>query len=261
MALSESAISELATILDDARRNAADIVKLTDGHPEMEVADGYAVQTELSRRWQAAGRRLTGYKGGLTSKAKMVQMGLETPVFGVLMGDTCVPDGDVVDMNQLIHPKVESEIAFVTARELSGDVSIDEVLAATEFVLPAIEVIDSRFKDFKFDIQSVIADNTSAARYIVGGAPRRPEGLDLRLLGVVMERNGEVVGTAAGAAVMGHPAASVVALVRWLADSGQALPAGSLVMTGGVTEAVAVHAGDHVTARVQDLGTVGVRFK
>lgn len=261
MALSESAISELATIIDDAQRNAADIVKLTDGHPEMDVADGYAVQTELSRRWQAAGRRLTGYKGGLTSKAKMVQMGLETPVFGVLMGDTCVPDGDVVDMNQLIHPKVEAEIAFVTAHELSGDVSIDEVLAATEFVLPAIEVIDSRFKDFKFDIQSVIADNTSAARYVVGGAPRRPDGIDLRLLGVVMERNGNVVGTAAGAAVMGHPAASVVALVRWLADAGQALPAGSLVMTGGVTEAVAVHAGDHVTARVQDLGTVGVRFR
>ena len=86
----------------------------------MDVADGYAVQAELSRRWQAAGRRLTGYKGGLTSKAKMVQMGLDTPVFGVLMGDTCVPDGDVIDMTQLIHPKVEAEIAFVTSRELVG---------------------------------------------------------------------------------------------------------------------------------------------
>jgi len=260
VALSESTISALANIVDDAQRNAADIVKLTDSQPEMDVADGYAVQAELCRRWQAGGRRLTGYKGGLTSKAKMVQMGLETPVFGVLMGDTCVPDGDIVDMTQLIHPKVEAEIAFVTSRELSGDVSIDEVLEATEFIMPAIEVIDSRFKDFKFDIQSVIADNTSAARYVVGGAPRRPDGLDLRVLGVVMERNGEVVGTAAGAAVMGHPAASVVALVRWLADSGQALLAGSLVMTGGVTEAVSVHAGDHVTARVQNLGTVGVRF-
>jgi 2-oxo-3-hexenedioate decarboxylase len=260
VALSASVISELADIVDEAMRNAADIVKLTDHQPDMDIAYGYAVQTELSRRWQADGRRLTGYKGGLTSKAKIVQMGLETPVFGVLMGDTCVPDGDAVDMTQLIHPKVEAEIAFVTSRELSGDVSVDEVLAATEFVLPAIEVIDSRFKDFKFDIQSVIADNTSAARYIVGGSPRRPDGLDLRLLGVVMERNGAVVGTAAGAAVMGHPAASVVALVRWLADAGQALPEGSLVMTGGVTEAVAVHAGDHVTARVQHLGTVGVRF-
>ncbi len=260
MALSAAVIAELAGILDDAQHNAAEIVKLTDSQPDMEVADGYAVQAELCRRWQAAGRRLTGYKGGLTSKAKMVQMGLDTPVFGVLMGDTCVPDGEVVDMTRLIHPKVEAEIAFVTSRELSGDVSIDEVLAATEFVLPAIEVIDSRFKDFKFDVQSVIADNTSAARYVVGGSPRRPAGLDLRLLGVVMERNGELVGNAAGAAVMGHPAASVVALVKWLAHSGQALPAGSLVMTGGVTEAVAVHAGDHVTARVQHLGTVGVRF-
>lgn len=261
MTLSESVIAELATIIDDAQQNAADIVKLTDDQPDMDIADGYAVQAALVRRWQANGRRLTGYKGGLTSKAKMVQMGLETPVFGVLMSDTCVPDGDVVDMAQLIHPKVEAEIAFVTSQELSGDVSIDDVLAATGFVLPAIEVIDSRFKDFKFDIQSVIADNTSAARYVVGGAPRRPEGLDLRLLGVVMERNGEVVGTAAGAAVMGHPAASVVALVRWLADASMALPAGSLVMTGGVTEAVAVHVGDHVTVRVQDLGTVGVRFQ
>ena len=260
MALSAATIAELAGIIDDAQRNAADIVKLTDSQPDMDVADGYAVQAELCRRWVSAGRRLTGYKGGLTSKAKMVQMGLDTPVFGVLMGDTCVPDGDVVAIAELIHPKVEAEIAFVTSHELSGDVSIDDVLAATEFVLPAIEVIDSRFKDFKFDVQSVIADNTSAARYVVGGAPRRPEGLDLRLLGVVMERNGELVGTAAGAAVMGHPAASVVALVKWLADSGQALPAGSLVMTGGVTEAVAVHAGDHVTARVQHLGTVGVRF-
>jgi 2-oxo-3-hexenedioate decarboxylase len=260
VALSASVISELADIVDGARCNAAEIVKLTDAHPDMDVADGYAVQAELCRRWQADGRRLTGYKGGLTSRAKMVQMGLETPVFGVLMGDTCVPDGDVVDTSELIHPKVEAEIAFVTSRELSGDVTIDEVLAATEFVLPAIEVIDSRFKDFKFDVQSVIADNTSAARYIVGGAPRRPDGLDLRLLGVVMERNGQLAGTAAGAAVLGHPAASVVALVRWLADAGQALPTGSLVMTGGVTEAVAVHAGDHVTARVQGLGTVGVRF-
>jgi 2-oxo-3-hexenedioate decarboxylase len=261
VALSASVISELADVVDAAQRNAADIVKLTDSQPDMGVEDGYAVQAELARRWQSAGRRLTGYKGGLTSKAKMVQMGLDTPVFGVLMGDTCVPDGDVVDMSQLIHPKVEAEIAFVMSHELEGDVSIHQVLAATEFVLPAIEVIDSRFKDFKFDVQSVIADNTSAARYVVGGAPRKPDGLDLRLLGVVMERNGELVGTAAGAAVMGHPAASVVALVRWLADAGQALPTGSLVMTGGVTEAVAVQSGDHVTARVQNLGTVGVRFK
>ena len=261
MALNKSVISELADIVDDAQRNSREIVKLTDAHPLMDVADGYAVQAELERRWTAQGRKLAGYKGGLTAKAKMVQMGVHAPAFGILMGDTCVPDGGTIEWSSLIHPKVEAEIAFVMEKELSGtSVSINEVLDATEFVLPAMEVIDSRFKDFKFDAPSVIADNTSAARYVVGGAPRRPKGLDLRLLGVVLERNGELVGNAAGAAVLGHPAASVSALVAWLAESGRALPAGSLVMTGGVTEAVAVAAGDNLTARVQHLGSVGVRF-
>ena len=260
MSLSSEVINQLADIVDAAQTNAADIVKLTDDFPTMNVADGYAVQDELLRRWQAAGRTLAGYKGGLTSKAKMDQMGVRVPAFGMLIADTCVVDGGIVQMSELIHPKVEAEIAFVTARELSGTVSIDEVLDATDFVMPAIEVIDSRFRDFKFDLPSVIADNTSAARYVVGGAPRRVEGLDLRLLGVVMERNGVLIGAAAGAAVMGHPAASLAALVQWLADAGRALPAGSLVMTGGVTEAIAVSAGDHVTARVQHLGTVGLRF-
>jgi 2-oxo-3-hexenedioate decarboxylase len=261
MPLSPSIVSELADRVQKAQDHAQEIVKVTDDHPTMTVADGYLVQEELLRRWQAAGGKLVGYKGGLTSKAKMQQMGVNVPAFGVLMSDTLVPDGAPIDTSALIHPKVEAEIAFVTSKELSGTTcSIDEVLAATEFVAPAIEVIDSRYKDFKFDLPSVIADNTSAARYVIGGAPRRPAGLDLRLLGVVLERNGKVVGTAAGAAVLGHPAASVSALVAWLAGSGKALPAGSIVMTGGVTEAIAVTAGDNVNARVQHLGTVSLRF-
>jgi 2-oxo-3-hexenedioate decarboxylase len=258
--LSPNIISELADRLSTAQSTATDIFKLTNDHPSMSVADGYAVQDELLRRWQGAGRRLSGYKAGLTSKAKMDQMGVNVPAFGVLMGDTCVLDGGAVDTGALIHPKVEAEIAFVTAVELAGTVTIDQVLAATDFVMPAIEVLDSRFENFKFDLPSVIADNTSAAHYVVGGAPRRPNGLDLRLLGVVMERNGVLVGAAAGAAVLGHPAASVAALVQWLAGSGKALPAGSVVMTGGLTEAITVSAGDHVAVRVQHLGTVGVRF-
>lgn len=260
MTLSADIIRDLADRVEAAQRDAVTINQLTDDHPSMTVSDGYLVQEELLRRWQIGGRSLAGYKAGLTSKAKMVQMGVDKPGFGLLMRDTCVPDGGSVDVSTLIHPRVEAEIAFVTATELSGTVSVDEVLAATDFVMPAIEVIDSRYQDFKFDLASVIADNTSSARYVIGGAPRRVDGLDLRLLGVVMERNGELVGSAAGAAVLGHPAASVAALVQWLADSGRALPAGSLVMTGGVTEAIGVQAGDNVTARVQHLGTVGVRF-
>jgi 2-oxo-3-hexenedioate decarboxylase len=259
-ALTTSDIATLANIVQNAQDTQTEIVKLTDQFPAMTVADGYLVQDELLRRWQNAGRTLSGYKGGLTSKAKMQQMGIDSPVFGRLMSDTSILDGGEVAFDSLIHPKVEAEIAFVTARELSGTVTIDEVIASTDFVMPAIEVIDSRYKDFKFDLPSVIADNTSAARYVTGGSPRRIKDLNLRLLGVLLECNGSLVGAAAGAAVLNHPAASVVALVQWLADAGRALPAGSLVMTGGVTEAVAVKPGDYITARVQHLGMVGLRF-
>lgn len=259
-ALTTSDINTLTDIIEHAQSSGTEIVKLTDQFPSMTVADGYLVQDELLHRWTSSGRLVAGYKGGLTSKAKMQQMGVNVPAFGVLMSDTSVLDGGEVAFSSLIHPKVEAEIAFVTARELSGTVTIAEVIASTDFVMPAIEVIDSRYKDFKFDLPSVIADNTSAARYVTGGSPRRIKDLDLRLVGVLMERNGSLIGAAAGAAVLNHPAASVVALVQWLADAGRALPAGSLVMTGGLTEAVAVNQHDHITARVQHLGMVGIRF-
>ena len=253
-------ISSLTDIVQRAQDTASEIAKLTNEHPDMSVADGYLVQAELLRRWLSAGRRLVGYKVGLTSKAKMDQMGVKVPAFGSLIADTCIPDGGVVDASKLIHPKVESELAFVTSRELSGTVTLAEVLDSTECVMPAIEVIDSRYENFAFDLPSVVADNMSTARYVVGGSPRRPAGLDLRLLGVIMDRNGELVGSAAAAVALGHPAASVAALVHWLADSGRALPEGSLVLTGGVTEAISIKVGDHVTARVQHLGTVGLRM-
>ena len=262
MALTTADIAALTDIVQNAQDTASEIIKLTDSYPGMTVAEGYEVQHELIRRRVAAGARVSGYKAGLTSKAKMQQMGVNVPAFGVLINTTCVADGGVIDISQLIHPKVEPEIAFVTGRELSGlDCTAQDVLDATDFVMPAMEVIDSRYKDFKFDLPSVIADNTSAARYVVGGAARKPDGLDLRLLGVVLERNGQLVGNAAGAAILGHPAAAVAALVHHLASSGKALPAGSLVMAGAATEAVTVRAGDHLTNRVQHLGMVSVRFQ
>ena len=261
MTLSVTSLAELTDLVQHAADNVADIVKLTETYPGLSIAEGYEVQTELIRRRIAAGDRVAGYKGGLTSKAKMEQMGVNVPAFGVIMNESLVVDGGAVDFSSLIHPKVEPEIAFVTKSELSGtDCTISQVLEATDFVMPAMEIIDSRFRDFKFDLPSVIADNTSAARYIVGGSPRRVEGLDLRLLGVVMERNGQLVGNAAGAAILGHPAAAVAALVHHLASLGQALPAGCLVGAGAATEAVMANKGDHFTNRVQHLGTVSLRF-
>jgi 2-oxo-3-hexenedioate decarboxylase len=127
-------------------------------------------------------------------------------------------------------------------------------------VLPAVEVIDSRYENFRFDLKSVIADNTSSARFVTGGRHRSAAGLDLKNLGVVLEKNGEIVATASGAAVLGHPAASVAMLVNMLGTRGKSIPAGTLILTGGVTEAIAVAAGDSVTARFQHLGSVSMRF-
>ena len=149
----------------------------------------------------------------------------------------------------------------MTNRTLKGPgCHIGSVLAAIDFVMPAIEIIDSRYENFRFDLKSVIADNTSAAGYVTGSYMRRVEELDLPTLGVVLEKNGEIVELGAGAAVLGHPAASVAMLANMLAERGEEIPAGTFIMTGGITAAVAVEKGDNINMRCQDIGSVSMRF-
>ena len=261
LTLNAEQIQRLTDRVEAAQREARAITKLTDEFPAMSLRDGYAVQSELRRRWLAAGRRQVGWKIGLTSKAKMQQMGVDVPSIGFLMADMNRPEGTVVRTDDMVHPRVECEVAFVTKRLLGGpSVSREQVLEATDFVVPAIEIIDSRFHGFKFDLPSVVADNGSSARYVVGGRPRRPQDIALDTLGVVLERNGETTTVGASAAVMGHPADAIALLVKVLDELGETLPAGSFVMSGAITEAVAVKPGDFVTARFQDLGSVGIRF-
>jgi 2-oxo-3-hexenedioate decarboxylase len=191
----------------------------------------------------------------------MKQMGVDSPCFGFVTDYGSISDGGEVKCSELIHPKVEPEIAFITKKALKGPgCHIGAVLAATDFVMPGIEVIDSRYRDFKFDLKSVIADNTSASRFVVGGNAIPADQVDLRTLGVILEKNGEIVGLAAGAAVLGHPAAAVAALANHLGARGEEIPAGTLILSGGVTEAVAVKPGDHVNLRVQHLGSVSMKF-
>ncbi|MCT2401399.1 2-keto-4-pentenoate hydratase [Novosphingobium mangrovi (ex Huang et al. 2023)] len=235
--------------------------KLTEVYPGLDVEDGYAVQDRLLARWLDEGRELIGLKAGLTSKAKMEQMGVSEPSFGILMRDTLDPEGSIIPTQCLIHPRVEAEIAFVMKDELGGpEVSIDQVLDATDFVQPAIEILDSRFEKFKFDLPSVIADNGSSARFVMGGRPRRARNVDLRTIGMVMELNGEIVAMASSGAVLGHPARSIQMLVAWLHGRGRTLPAGSIVLTGGATAAIAVKPDDAVIVRYQDMGEISVRF-
>lgn len=261
MKLDKSTIDKLAEHLENCELQAHDTLKITDDYPDMGWDDAYAIQDEIKRRKVARGARIIGLKAGLTSHAKMKQMGVETPVFGFLADYFAVPDGGDVKAAELIHPKVEPEIAFVTKAPLKGPgCHIAAVLAATDFVLPAIEVIDSRYRDFKFDLKSVVADNCSSSRFVLGGCISSVDKLDLRTLGVVLEKNGEVVALGAGAAVLGHPAAAIAMLANLLGERGEEIPAGTLILSGGITEAVSVKAGDFVNLRLQSLGSVGMRF-
>jgi 2-oxo-3-hexenedioate decarboxylase len=261
MTFDKPTIDTLAELLENCQLQVQDTHKITDDFPDMDWEDAYAIQAAILARKLARGQRLIGLKAGLTSFAKMKQMGVSAPVFGFMTDDYAVPHGGEARMSELIHPKVEPEIAFVTKKALSGPgCHIGTVLDATDFVLPGIEVIDSRYRDFKFDLKSVIADNTSAARFVVGGSPTRLSGLDLRTVGIVMEKNGVPVAFGAGAAVLGHPATAIAMLANHLGARGQEIPAGTLILSGGITEAVAVTTGDHVSLRVQGMGSTGLRF-
>lgn len=260
MSLDAKTLSALADRVQHAQDHSHTIGKLTDEYPSLTVDQGYDVVDELIRRWEARGDRVVGRKAGLTSKAKMQQMGVHVPGFGVLMSSYARPENGVIEMDTLIHPRIEAEIAFVMKDELRGTVTLEQVIAATDYVIPAVEVIDSRYEKFKFDLPSVIADNSSSARYVTGGRPRDPREVDLRTIGVVIEKNGEIQALGASAAVLNHPAKAIVMLVAHLAARGQSLPAGSFVMTGGITEAIPVARGDNVVARFQDMGSVSFRF-
>ena len=245
-------ITELAARLAKATADRAPIAPLSEGLPGLDAATGYAVQAVA----RAAAGPLAGWKLGATSRAKQAQVGVTDPVRGFLAAASALDLGEPLVTAQLIQPRAEPEIVFVMARDLSGPaVTAADVLAATAGVAAGIEILDSRFIDYRFTMPDVIADNTSAGRYVVG-APVRPDGIDLRLAGVVLEHNGEVTATAAGAAALGHPAAAVAWLVRELAAAGNGLRAGQIVLSGGLTAAVPLRPGDVVVATIDRLGTV-----
>ena len=259
--LNQEEIQGLAEYLETAELESYEVTKVTDQFPDMDFDDAYDVQYEIRRRKQERGTKIVGLKMGLTSKAKMQQMNVDAPIYGFLADYFSCNDGAVIEMDSLIHPKVEAEVAFVTNAPLKGPgCHIGQVLAATDFVIPAVEVIDSRYENFRFDLKSVIADNTSSSRYVTGGKSARLDDIDLKTLGVVLEKNGEVVDTGAGAAVLGHPASSVACLANMLAERGEHIPAGTFIMTGGITAAVAVERGDSIVVRYQGLGTVSLKF-
>jgi 2-oxo-3-hexenedioate decarboxylase len=248
-------VAEIAARLTKARADRVPIGSLSAEFVGFDLATAYQVQG-LARRSAGA---LAGWKLGVTSRAKQAQVGLDEPVRGYLTAADALDLGQPLVVADHIQPRAEPEIVFIIGADLAGPaVTSSAVLAATASVAVGIEILDSRFTDYRFTMPDVVADNTSAGRYLVGpGVPAA--GIDLRLVGVVLELGGQVVATAAGAAALGHPAAAVAWLVRSLAAEDEGLRAGDIVLSGGLTAAVPVRAGDVVTVTADRLGSVELR--
>jgi 2-oxo-3-hexenedioate decarboxylase len=250
---------DIAHDLIAAERERKTIARFSEQHPDLDVATAYRAQQAFVAAKLDAGERFVGYKLGLTSRNKQRAMGVDAPLYGRVTSGMIATYGDPVRLDRFIHPRVESELAFLLARDVTPPATVTSVLAATDVVFGAVDVLDSRYDNFQFTLEDVIADNASAGAFYPGPVARRPAELpDLRLVGCVVRVDGEVTMTAAGAAVMGHPAASVAYLANQLDAEGEGLRAGQLVFSGGVTAPVPVVAGGSVTFEFDGLGAIEV---
>lgn len=205
------------------------------------------------------GERVTGVKLGVTSKAKQRQVGVDSPSTAWLTDAMILPIGEPVPREKMIHARAEPEIAFVMGRRLEGPgVSAATALAAVDHVVGAIEIIDSRFSGYKFSMMDAVADNNSSGRYVTGPISVRPDSLDLGLEACLLEVDGEIVDSATGAAVHGHPAEALAFAANTLAERGLAIEPGWVILTGGMTDAVPVRPGARIAAHFTHLGTVNV---
>ncbi|WP_331773205.1 2-keto-4-pentenoate hydratase (plasmid) [Embleya sp. NBC_00888] len=241
------------------RREATDPV--IDGHPHLGVDDAYAIQKQQVAGWIESGDEIVGYKVGLTSRAMQIQTGVDQPDYGHLMRSMFELEHFPISATRFIQPRIEPEIAFILARPLSGPgVTMADAVRAIDCLLPAIEIIDSRIRDWQLTIVDTIADNASSGGVVLGGHPVSPRSIDLRLAGCVLHLNGGVVATGAGGAVLGSPLNSLVWLANALGSLGVTLEAGHVILSGAMTRAQSVRPGDTVSAHLAGLGSVGAVF-
>jgi 2-keto-4-pentenoate hydratase len=260
MPLTKSEIESLGGILYAAERDRKPIAALTDDHA-MTVGDAYAVQQVLVGKWLSDGAKVVGWKVGLTSVAMQKLLGVSEPDFGRLLDRFQLEDGYYVPCADFIALKVEPEIAFILKSDLRGPkITRDDVLNATEYVLPALELVDSRVRDWKIKLADTIADNASCGRFVLGRTPIAPRDFDLGLVGMNFYVDGDLVSTATGAAVLGNPAESVAWLCNTIAPLGEGLKAGQVVMPGSLVAAIDAKPGPTFTAAFDRLGSVSVHM-
>ena len=250
-------LAALAERLDTAARSATAITQITN-EVDLSQTDAYEIGGLVVGRRLARGEKRIGIKMGLTSRAKMAQVGVDELVWGRLTDGMRVEDGGSARFGAYIHPRIEPEIAFVLDSPLAGEVSPAEALDAVAAVAPAMELIDSRYKDFQFTLEDVAADNCSAAGLVVG--PWQAPDIDFSNLGIVMEVDGRAVQIGSSAAILGHPLRSLAAAARLAGKAGERLEPGWIVLAGGATAARALVPGMHVRTVIQELGAVGCRI-
>jgi len=254
-------VQAVAARLRKAAETGVAIAPIRDELAGGGVAAAYAVQKANTAHYVKGGRRVVGRKIGLTSKSVQKQLGVDSPDFGMLFADMAVADGEEIKMSRVLQPKVEAEIALVLERDLKHkSITLSELISAVAYVLPAVEIVGSRIEKWNIKLLDTIADNASSGLFALGAQPRKLDGLDLRLCGMVMERRGEPVSMGAGAACLGHPLNAALWLARTMVDVGSPLKAGDVVMTGALGPMVEVSPRDVLDTRINGVGSVRVAF-
>ncbi|KAA1247556.1 2-keto-4-pentenoate hydratase [Mycobacterium simiae] len=253
---------QIAANLAAARRSRAPIAPLTPSYPDLDVVDAYEIQLINIRRRVAAGARVVGHKVGLSSPVMQQMMGVNEPDYGHLLDDMRVFEDAPVKTANYLYPRVEVEVGFILADDLPGaDCTEDDVLAATEALVPSIELIDTRIKDWQVKICDTIADNASSAGFVLGPARVSPADIDVKAIDAVLTRNGEVAAEGRSDAVLGNPVTAVAWLARKVDGFGVRLRQGDIVLPGSCTLAVDARAGDEFVADFAGLGSVRLSFE
>jgi 2-oxo-hept-3-ene-1,7-dioate hydratase len=258
--LSDADRQKAADTLMNAEKTRVQATQLSVTYPGITFEDAYAISTEVAKRKMAAGQKLIGHKVGLTSKAMQASSQIDEPDYGYLFDTMMIADGAKVPHANFCIPRVEVELAFILGKSLKGPgVGLTDVLRATEYVVPAMEIVDARMINPR-KIFDTISDNGAAAGIVVGGRPVGPMDVDLRWVGGIMMRNSEIEETGLAAGVLGHPAMGVAWLANKLGSLGVALEAGHLVLAGSFTRIVVAHKGDTIHADFGPLGAISLQF-
>jgi 2-oxopent-4-enoate/cis-2-oxohex-4-enoate hydratase len=259
--MDQHTIAHYGEALFRAWQTRSTLPPLVESAPGLSLEDAYRIQEDFIRRRVEAGERIVGKKIGVTSKAVQTMLGVYQPDFGQLTSSMVFEEGQVIDLDGLIQPKAEAELAFVLKEDLKGPgITPLDVIRATDYVVPCFEIIDSRIRDWKISIIDTVADNASCGVYVLGQARGHLRDLDVSVAGMVLEKNGAVHSTSAGAAVQGSPINAVVWLANTLGSLGIPFKAGEVILSGSQSPLVPVADGDELVCTVGGLGSCRVKF-